>query len=657
MTWPQWANMLSAWQWGVLAIVPPAIIALYFLKLKRQPLEVPSTYLWHKSIDDLHVNSIWQRLRQSLLLLLQLLLLALLALVLLRPSWQGSQFKRDRLIFLVDNSASMGATDVRPTRLDEAKRRVLELIDQMRSGDVAMIVSFSDVARVEQMFTDNRGELRRRLELIQPTDKPTSITEALRVASVLANPGRSATDIRDTQVAEALPAQLFFFSDGNFADDADFSLRNLAPTPPVWIGQPDADNVAIVAFSTARSETNPEKIQAFGRLENSGLKDATLDVELRLGDELVDAQRATIPSGKSAGISFDVEHLESGTLELRLATEDDLAVDNRAWSVVHSPRRSRVLLVTPGNEPLQTSLRTQRVREIAEVTQKGPDFLTTPQYRQPAASGAWDLVIYDRCRPDEPPQANMLVIGRLPPGEVWRQKDTVTVPQIIDVNRAHPLMQWLDMSDVLVIEAKPLVPPPGSTMLVESTEGPLVVVAPREGFEDVVTAFDLVGEERIGTNWPVRPSFPVFVLNAIGYLGGNREIANAGTVQPGHPIALRPETDARELSILPPGRDATAISVARDKHNAFHFAATSRVGLYRAREGTKDVDGFAVNLFDPRESNIKIDPDRKLKIGHNEVASGATWEPARRDAWKLILLGALAILLFEWYIYNRRAYL
>ena len=56
---PEFSNMLSWWQWAILAAVPPAIVLLYFLKLKRRPLEVPSTYLWHKSVEDLHVNSIW----------------------------------------------------------------------------------------------------------------------------------------------------------------------------------------------------------------------------------------------------------------------------------------------------------------------------------------------------------------------------------------------------------------------------------------------------------------------------------------------------------------------------------------------------------------------------------------------------------------------
>ena len=39
----------------------------------------------------------------------------------------------------------------------------------MKPGDVAMVISFSDTARVEQSFTDDRGRLREGLAAIRPT--------------------------------------------------------------------------------------------------------------------------------------------------------------------------------------------------------------------------------------------------------------------------------------------------------------------------------------------------------------------------------------------------------------------------------------------------------------------------------------------------------
>ena len=36
----------------IVLLVVPAIILLYFLKLKRKPLAVPSTFLWRKSIEE-----------------------------------------------------------------------------------------------------------------------------------------------------------------------------------------------------------------------------------------------------------------------------------------------------------------------------------------------------------------------------------------------------------------------------------------------------------------------------------------------------------------------------------------------------------------------------------------------------------------------------
>src|SRR6476660_5925435 len=148
-------NTLSGWQWGLLGLVPPAIVALYFLKLRRQPLEVPSTYLWKRSIEDMHVNSLWQRLRQNLLLFLQLLLIALAMLALMRPGWEGTKLQGDRFIFLVDNSASMSSTDEKITknRLEEAKKVVGGMIDQMSSGYFASDWRRSNPLCAEPIYT------------------------------------------------------------------------------------------------------------------------------------------------------------------------------------------------------------------------------------------------------------------------------------------------------------------------------------------------------------------------------------------------------------------------------------------------------------------------------------------------------------------------
>src|SRR5512135_3773552 len=119
----QFASPLGGVAWAVLAGIPVGIIALYFLKLRRRPVQVPSTLLWRRSLEDLHVNSPFQRLRRNLLLFLQLLAVLLAMLALTGPRVKGTSGQGQRYIFTIDNSASMGATDAggRSTRLDRAK--------------------------------------------------------------------------------------------------------------------------------------------------------------------------------------------------------------------------------------------------------------------------------------------------------------------------------------------------------------------------------------------------------------------------------------------------------------------------------------------------------------------------------------------------------
>lgn len=652
-----WINMLAWWQWLILAAVPPAIVALYFLKLKRRPVEVPSTYLWRRSIEDLRVNSIWQRLRRNLLLFLQLLVVFLVMMALLRPGWQGAQLTGDRFVLLIDNSASMQATDQGSSRLDEAKRKAAELIDGMKSGDVAMIVSFADSARVEQMFTDNRRALRRALEAIRPTPRRTSLAEALKVAAGLANPGRRGHAAAKLP-AEAMPATLFILSDGNVGKIDDFSLGNLHPVYMPF-GRPDAANVGIVAFSVRRHEAKPELLQAFGRLENFGVQDVSVEVELLLGGNLINADRLDLPAGESRGVAFDLGEVDSGELRLRVTTKDDLALDNEAWTVVNRPRRAKVLLVTPGNELLEYALTTAAAGELAEVTVETPAFLDQPAYEQQAAVGAFDLVIFDRCGPKTMPQANTLSIGHVPPVEGWKAGSRVRGPQIIDTDPAHPLMQWLNLGDVALADGTPLVVPPGGRTLIDSQTGAMFAIAPRERFEDAVLGFVLVDQQvhdgktdrYVGTNWPIRPSFPLFVLNVLEYLGGGRTLLEAAMVQPGQPIALDNPAPGKPLEIRTP--QGESISLNDETPGKASFTATGQLGVYDVRSEGTTAQQFAVNLFDSAESNLR--PREKLDLGPTTVAAqSSAWSPARRETWKEILLLGLGVLLVEWYIFNRR---
>ena len=647
-------NMLSWWQWAALAAVPPAIVLLYFLKLRRTPLEVPSTYLWHKSIEDLHVNSIWQRLRANILLVLQILLVALAMLALVRPGWSGSKLEGNRFIFLVDTSASMSSTDVQPTRLDEAKRRVGQLVEQMASGDVAMIVSFSDAARIEQVFTDNRRELERQLNAIQPTNRGTQLGEALRVAAGLANPGR-AFENDETQVVEGMPATVYIFSDGKFPDVEGFSLGNLTPIF-VPIGQSDAPNVGITAFSARRGEQKSGQLQAFARLENFGPQDVTADVELYRDDSLFDNKTLQLQAHGSGGVVFELGDVHAGAIKLRVRWGGALAADDQAWAAVDPPIRGKVLLVTPGNDALELALDTESATQLAEIETARPEALATKEYEQKAAAGYYSLVIYDQCQPKQMPQADTLSIGALPPLATWTAGAKTAAPQIIDVETAHPLMQLIDLGNVMFAEASPLKPPPGSTVLVTTDAGPLLAIAPRDSFEDAVLSAEIVGvneqgERYANSDWPLRLSFPVFILNALSYF--NDSAAASASAQPGQSVTLATTGSAETLLVRTPG--GKALSLVRDRGEAFRFSGTDELGIYTVEEAGQPARHFAVNLFDSAESDIE--PRADIHIGYDKVQAEASWQGARNELWKTLLLGVLGVLCLEWYIYNRRVQL
>ncbi len=411
-----------------------------------------------------------------------------------------------------------------------------------------------------------------------------------------------------------------------------------------------------------------------------------MPVDLLLDGNTIDTSQVQIKPGETAGVSFHLPDIDAGVLQLRLTQPDPFADDDRAWAAVNSSRRPKVLLVTPGDEALELALATGRAGEMAEISKAKPEVLKTKEHQRAAASGAFDLIIYDRCQPEQMPRANTFFIGAAPPQGAdaalnrpaggsastaaptatdkttsekwWSLGESVAYPQIIDSDRTHPLMQWLDMDDVDIAAARPVSFPPGGTRLLDSNKGTLLAIAPREGFEDAVLGFDLYttdqnGEQTPNTNWPIRRSFPAFVYAVLSYLGGANGVQAGESVKPGQPMALRSEAPVDELSVRTP--DGGTFSAPRGPGGTFHFSQTGELGPYEVREGSKLVERFTVNLFDPPESDIALAKEQSIQIGHVTV-EGHGYQPMRQETWKWLVLAGLAVLILEWYIYNRRVY-
>ena len=664
------SSAIPAIGWVVLAMVPPLILLLYFLKLRRTPVEVPSTYLWTRTIEDLHVNSIWQRLRNSLLLLLQLLLAFLLLLACLQPGCEGTDLVGDRFIFMIDNSASMSARDLPSgeTRLEKSKTEIRNMIDGMSNEASAMIISFSNESDVVQSYTKNKSLLKRKLSGIKQTQRTTDMTEALTAASGLANPGRTSDkeSAIDIQVADALKAKMFIFSDGGVSEVPGFSLGNLeAEYRPV--GSLDIPhNVGVTAFSISREVDTESGVQAFVRLQNFDDEDHSVDVSLFANGDVFDAKAGVaIAKEGSTVMSFDLAPLlaefESAIeVEVRIENEDIYMLDNFAFGSIEPPRKISALVVTQGNNFLELAMGTERIGKLANVEFRRPEFLQEKEYLQATNLATYDLIIYDRCSPEQQPDCNTLFFGALPPGEGWSATEPEYPTTVIDTLVTHPLMDAVQMGNVLIVQGTGLTGPKGTISLMDSTYGSILSIASRSGFQDAVVGFSLIelddeGETLINSDWPKHLSFPLFMQNALSWLGGASKFsANNGTT-PGELITFRTHSPTQSVSVENPKGRSVKLKPRND--NTFIYAAASETGVYTVSNNeSKSLDQLlAVNLLDPRESNLAVRDE--LNIGYEEIEQTIESVPARQEYWTWVILLALIVLLLEWYIYNRRVFI
>jgi hypothetical protein len=149
-----------------------AIVALYFLKHRRRRLVISSALLWKRVLAKHLENSLFERLRRILSILIAVAIGLLVALSIAQPEIEWLTGKTTRTIIVMDTSPSMQArrSDGR-TRWQHAVDDAISLVN---SGSVRNQFRIVDTAgQFDSSFTTDRKELRRMIAGMHPVNTAT----------------------------------------------------------------------------------------------------------------------------------------------------------------------------------------------------------------------------------------------------------------------------------------------------------------------------------------------------------------------------------------------------------------------------------------------------------------------------------------------------
>lgn len=663
----------------------PPLIALYFLKLKRQVRLVPSTLLWKKAIEDLHVNAPFQRLRASLLLLLQLLVLILAALALGKPMRKAMQPFEDTLVILIDQSASMGVVEADGrTRLEAAKEQAKLRIDNLGEDARAMVIAFCDRATVVASFDSHKESLKRKIDSIEQTQSTSQLGEAMALAEAytqvnLMGDEEGGSDRPPEPMVS--PATVFIFSDGRLEDADTVALQKfeVSRVNLVALGE-RRDNAGIIAMDARRHYEQPQFLEVAAVVQNFGPEPLTLDAVLYVAGQHAGVQTVTLaagsatavaagaspePSGASADDSgmgdlavaaFDAVEFEvGGVVEVVLRVDDALAADDRAWTVVEPPRPLKALLVAERNWLLERALAALPLT-LTRMTPAEYEAAAEQQLSDGKRS-LFDVVVVDRHSTSRLPLGNYFFWEGIPRVDGITAGKVVDDEVVVNWDETHPILRHVAVESLMLAQWRALKLPSDAEVLIEGETGPVLAYLTREGSQFLVSAFSLIVEQPGGvallnTHWAAGVDFIVFLQNAVHTLASNLAGTGRRSVRPGDPVAVAVPSRVERITIHRP--DGTSDRLATGGAATTQYARTHLVGAYRVEPAEPGADAFAVNLFSPTEGQVA--PAESLSLGAGNVSAQAASVETNRPFWPVLLMVLAGLLLLEWVVYNQRVF-
>lgn len=649
-----------------LATIPP-LVALYILRLRRVERVVSSTMLWKRATEDLRANTPFQRLRLSLLFLIQLVVLALMALAIAQPQAELGVSQAKRVIMLIDHSGSMNAKDMPGggTRLASAKELAISRIKSMHGGGIfssappaVMVIALARTAEIVCPFTDNLAQTLSSIEAIGPTDESTSIKESLELARAFT----TITNPDDPNPIKADPPAFELFSDGRIGDLSQVVLRGGESMQFHAIGSTESGNAGIAGLTAARDPQRHDEVQIYARAVNWSLQPLTTDIELLVDGKLravtpqpvelpaaIDDPKASTRIAGEAQVVFpSIAIPRSAVVTVRLARGDLLPADDSAHAVAPAARRLEVALVGRGAFALKSLLEGMPLAKLQTFSVEQWDELVAADSTAP---DAFDAVVMDAVAPKSMTRGRYLCFRAPPPVDgivPFATKEGAVVRSLRD---EHALLRFVNLDELFVASMTAVAPGSDADVVIDASEGPLALTVHRGPLTVVYVTFD-----PMDSNWPFQRGFVNFVSNAVDWIAADGDSVAEEPLLPGDIARAKLPAGARDAQLQGPSGETRAI-IAQDP-TSISVGPLRQSGVYsvswsgpKAPSGESSVS-FAVNL--PSRTEGRIDVARAINLASESIAGIQGGATTRTSLWPWLLLASLALLVLEWWLWVRR---
>ena len=584
---------LTAFQ-GILlaAITTAAIVALYFLKHRRRQIVISSTQLWKRVLDNRIENSLFEKLRRYLSILLAVTTGLLVAMSIARPEMEWLTGKSQRTVIVLDTSPTMQA------RMNDGRTRWEHAVDAAKAavsaGTGSIKFRIADTSgQFDSPFTDNRAELRRLIERMHPVIAPTRFPEI-------------------DKSGEADDTRVTFITDGV----SPVAVPEDAISVLVFENAP---NAGITAFEVRSMPTAPLAYEAFLEVYNSGKESRDVDVTVSGAGQQRIVKKVRIGAGQSYKEALDLSKFDGGGIRAAIRSDGDaFSPDDIAYAYLPVKRRTKTLLVTTGNKFLENALKLDRLVELS---------ITAPATYTDAKEH--DAIVFDRFAPQEAPSRPALVIGAQRAPWLREPSGFVANPRFETWMEKHPVMQHVSLYDVSVESAARVDTKDLSVLAASASGTPLILAS--ESPRWIQLTFNLQSSD-----FPYHAGFPIFLDNAIAWFGRERLALRRA---PGIVEIPLTKADVRTID----GRQMPT----QEGVTGTVFDAVEP-GLYVATSG--DIRQYVAVNFSNREfSNIN-----KSTVRDNSTAQAAGIPFFRHELWFYMLCVALLLIGAEWFTYHRR---